>query len=471
MIKRIHTVIIGVLVALTTVAKEKPYPVQTEVHKIQTIEEFVSTITFTSDEEIYYPDIPPMADGAVTLTIGIDDDASDIPRIVTANFLQIHWNNYIEITTDKDFYITSVKLYYSNIGSNRLKAPECTPAEGSFDENSQKWICQNTRPNYVKIKNPNKYNINLASIVVTYMKKLDRSPAPQILKYDTEQQTIKLIVRDEKGAAIDNCEIAIGFSRNENDIAQCNELYTGIINLDEYFIDPANSGMYYLWAKARIEDHDFSETTLLQSIKYTGQTLAPTITYREVTDPDLQDGHWYIIVAPRGGSIIALSKTGEDGIFTGTLIGKKNDTEFVGALNEYDKLGILEFKSDNGHLVEKNTGNYLAPQASASRSLSTTYPQSTELEIINGEHILTVNGQKLQFTGNTNQFGFDSKTYNEPIKLFTTGNNKNTDVGIISTDNDTPIEYYNLQGIKIENPSHGLYIKRQGQKISKVVIK
>lgn len=35
---------------------------------------------------------------------------------------------------------------------------------------------------------------------------------------------------------------------------------------------------------------------------------------------------------------------------------------------------------------------------------------------------------------------------------------------------DAPVEYYNVQGIRVENPEHGLYIKRQGNKVSKVIL-
>ena len=37
--------------------------------------------------------------------------------------------------------------------------------------------------------------------------------------------------------------------------------------------------------------------------------------------------------------------------------------------------------------------------------------------------------------------------------------------------NDAPVEYYNLQGIKVANPSNGVFIKKQGNKVSKVYIK
>lgn len=36
---------------------------------------------------------------------------------------------------------------------------------------------------------------------------------------------------------------------------------------------------------------------------------------------------------------------------------------------------------------------------------------------------------------------------------------------------DAPVEYFNLQGIRVENPENGLYIRRQGGKVSKVLVK
>ncbi len=35
---------------------------------------------------------------------------------------------------------------------------------------------------------------------------------------------------------------------------------------------------------------------------------------------------------------------------------------------------------------------------------------------------------------------------------------------------DAPVEYYNLQGMRVENPANGIYIRRQGSKATKVVL-
>lgn len=43
--------------------------------------------------------------------------------------------------------------------------------------------------------------------------------------------------------------------------------------------------------------------------------------------------------------------------------------------------------------------------------------------------------------------------------------------GVVVDNENAPVEYYNLQGVRVENPSAGLYIKRQGNKVEKVVIR
>ncbi len=41
----------------------------------------------------------------------------------------------------------------------------------------------------------------------------------------------------------------------------------------------------------------------------------------------------------------------------------------------------------------------------------------------------------------------------------------------IATDENAPVEYYTLQGVRVANPENGLYIKRQGNKAQKVLVK
>ena len=46
-----------------------------------------------------------------------------------------------------------------------------------------------------------------------------------------------------------------------------------------------------------------------------------------------------------------------------------------------------------------------------------------------------------------------------------------TAVENVAIDANAPVEYYNLQGVRVANPENGLYIKRQGNKAVKVLVK
>jgi len=69
-------------------------------------------------------------------------------------------------------------------------------------------------------------------------------------------------------------------------------------------------------------------------------------------------------------------------------------------------------------------------------------------------YYFTVAGSKLSFAG----FIFTPDT--------------STAITDINVDNaNAPVEYFNLQGIRVENPQNGLYIRRQGNKVEKVYVK
>ncbi len=40
----------------------------------------------------------------------------------------------------------------------------------------------------------------------------------------------------------------------------------------------------------------------------------------------------------------------------------------------------------------------------------------------------------------------------------------------IVADENAPVEYFNLQGIRVANPENGVFIRRQGSSVSKVVL-
>ena len=56
------------------------------------------------------------------------------------------------------------------------------------------------------------------------------------------------------------------------------------------------------------------------------------------------------------------------------------------------------------------------------------------------------------------------------LKVKVTNEDILTGVEDIAVDANAPVEYYNLQGVKVENPSNGIFIKKQGTKATKVVL-
>lgn len=49
--------------------------------------------------------------------------------------------------------------------------------------------------------------------------------------------------------------------------------------------------------------------------------------------------------------------------------------------------------------------------------------------------------------------------------------NKPTGIADITVDENAPVEYFNLQGVRVANPENGFYIRRQGGKATKVYVK
>jgi hypothetical protein len=45
-----------------------------------------------------------------------------------------------------------------------------------------------------------------------------------------------------------------------------------------------------------------------------------------------------------------------------------------------------------------------------------------------------------------------------------------TGIEDVEFDENAPVEYYNLQGMKVANPEKGIFIKKQGKKATKVVL-
>lgn len=58
-----------------------------------------------------------------------------------------------------------------------------------------------------------------------------------------------------------------------------------------------------------------------------------------------------------------------------------------------------------------------------------------------------------------------------PIQYEVGSTSNGTGIDFNVVDADAPVEYFNLQGVRIANPENGVYIRRQGSKVSKVFVR
>lgn len=78
------------------------------------------------------------------------------------------------------------------------------------------------------------------------------------------------------------------------------------------------------------------------------------------------------------------------------------------------------------------------------------------------------------YTDNDNKVYFDggTGTYYFYIDFMLPNEADESGVSVLeSDDQNAPVEFFNLQGVKVENPENGIFIRRQGSKTTKVVIK
>jgi hypothetical protein len=80
------------------------------------------------------------------------------------------------------------------------------------------------------------------------------------------------------------------------------------------------------------------------------------------------------------------------------------------------------------------------------------------------------------YEGKTIQIAFaytssESSAGTWEVKNFLLTGQKSASVSNIVVDENAPVEYFNLQGVRVANPENGLYIRRQGNKATKVLVK
>ena len=64
----------------------------------------------------------------------------------------------------------------------------------------------------------------------------------------------------------------------------------------------------------------------------------------------------------------------------------------------------------------------------------------------------------------------DNNTSETPAIKTVTAGKASVAIESVEAEANGPVEYYNLQGVKVANPENGIFIKKQGNKATKVVL-
>lgn len=84
--------------------------------------------------------------------------------------------------------------------------------------------------------------------------------------------------------------------------------------------------------------------------------------------------------------------------------------------------------------------------------------QQTSVAIAHSAKSTLVGPYDVTFNANTGELSF-------------VGAKSSTGLEALISEDYAPVEYFNLQGMKVENPTNGIFVRRQGNKISKVIVK
>lgn len=144
--------------------------------------------------------------------------------------------------------------------------------------------------------------------------------------------------------------------------------------------------------------------------------------------------------------------------------------------------GSCTFELPDFTFMGANIGTITVPNVSVDKTNAEKYSYVGSVENLK----LMMSGQEIiadaDLTGTTDQEGnadfkikvvWHSEVMGDvDIDVTFTGKLESSGIeNVEAADNDAPVEYYNLQGVRVSDPTPGLYIRRQGNNVSKVIIR
>ena len=238
-----------------------------------------------------------------------------------------------------------------------------------------------------------------------------------------------------------------------------------------------------------------SETTTIKAIAIKDEVLSDvaTATYTIIPNSEysyqlatsVENGGHYIIVGASEDNFYAMTITQNpnnrgaitvvvnDGLIANTpanvcefeLQGSEGSWSFYDSVNE----GYL-YNSEQANRLKVTNNEELLEYTKA----TITFNNETSIASIKFNEVENYNNLFFNLNAQNNNPLFscykEDTSAGTPVYLYQRVGDIPTGIEDTMVDENVPVEYYNLQGVKVANPENGIFIKKQGAKATKVIL-
>lgn len=136
----------------------------------------------------------------------------------------------------------------------------------------------------------------------------------------------------------------------------------------------------------------------------------------------------------------------------------------------YQSGGAIQLRVYNGG---STTVKSLDPENNITKIVFTYNNGTSSSSKVTAPEVGTWTAADCTWTGNAQEvtFAYTGTQQINAIEVFCAEGLTTGVDDVVADDANAPVEYYNLQGVRVENPENGLYIKRQGSTVTKVIIR
>ena len=147
---------------------------------------------------------------------------------------------------------------------------------------------------------------------------------------------------------------------------------------------------------------------------------------------------------------------------------KDEDGNELSEINLDDTEGVtVKFEATEGHNVYYlfiANAPIVTPEAAPAKEAAATLEHEGETYIL-----APAEGVKITEAGTLKYFAHNPVTGARSEVKSATATGTTTGIADINADVNAPVEYFNLQGIRVANPENGMFIRRQGTQVTKVI--